>query len=52
MYKMFDLLLAADPLAHVTRAFREHLLETSLYCLVTPGYVNHNVVGPNKGSDG
>ncbi|ELT88175.1 hypothetical protein CAPTEDRAFT_165299 [Capitella teleta] len=42
----------ADPLAHVTRAFREHLLETSLYSLVTPGYQNNNIVGPNKGRDG
>jgi len=45
-------LISADPLAHVTRAFREHLLERALYSLVTPGYQSNNIVGPNKGSDG
>ena len=42
----------ADPLGHVTQAFREHLLERALYSLVTPGYENDNVIGPNRGSDG
>lgn len=28
----------ADPLSHVTQAFREHLLEKALYSLLTPGY--------------
>ena len=35
-----ELYFAADPLAHVTRAFREHLLEKALYSLLTPGYEN------------
>jgi len=43
---------SVDPLAHVTQAYREQLLEKALYSLVTPGYQNNNIVGPNKGSDG
>jgi len=42
----------ADPMAHITRAFREMLLGKALYALVTPGYTNDGVVGPNKGADG
>ena len=42
----------ADPLGHVTQAFREYLLESALYSLVTPGYENDSVIGPNRGSDG
>ena len=42
----------ADPLAHVTLGFREHLLENTLYSLVTPGYENDSIIGPNRGSDG
>ena len=30
-------MFSADALAHVTQQFREHLLENSLYSLVTPG---------------
>lgn len=28
--------LAVDPLAQVTQAFREHLLEKALYCVAQP----------------
>ncbi len=42
----------ADPLAHVAQVFREHLAECALYSLVTPGWENNGVVGPNRGSDG
>ena len=45
-------IVSVDPLAHVTQAYREQLLEKALYSLVTPGYQNNNIVGPNKGSDG
>ena len=43
---------SVDPLAHVMQAYREQLLEKALYSLVTPGYQNNNIVGPNKGYDG
>ena len=42
----------ADPLVHVTTAFREMLLQKALYAMVTPGYQNEQVIGPNKGADG
>ena len=42
---MMDLLdagcVAADPLAHITRGLREHLMEKALRALVTPGYRDH-----------
>ena len=31
----------ADPLAHITRGLREHLMEKALRALVTPGYKDH-----------
>jgi len=33
--------VAADPLAHITRGLREHLMEKALRALVTPGYRDH-----------
>jgi sterol regulatory element-binding transcription factor 1 len=41
-----------DPLAYVTRAFREALLEKAVYSLVTPGYDSDSVLGSGHGSDG
>lgn len=32
----FSLPPAVDPLAQVTQAFREHLLEKALYCVAQP----------------
>jgi len=34
-------LFAADPLAHIMRGLREHLMEKALRALVTPGYKDH-----------
>ena len=34
-------LFVADPLAHITRGLREHLMEKALRALVTPGYKDH-----------
>jgi len=34
-------LFTADPLAHITRGLREHLMEKALRALVTPGYKDH-----------
>jgi len=31
----------ADPLAHIMRGLREHLMEKALRALVTPGYKDH-----------
>ena len=36
-----DELFVADPLAHITRGLREHLMEKALRALVTPGYKDH-----------
>ena len=33
--------ISADPLAHITRGLREHLMEKALRALVTPGYKDH-----------
>ena len=42
----------ADPLGHLTQAFREYLVERALYSLVIPSYENDDVVGPNRGVNG
>jgi len=36
-----DVFLLVDPLAHITRGLREHLMEKALRALVTPGYKDH-----------
>ena len=41
--------ISADPLAQVTQQFREHLLERSLYSLVTPG--NRSLDGGSQASE-
>lgn len=43
--------LLVDPLAHVTRGFREYLLEKAVYALVTPGYKEHLRLGTDNSSD-
>ena len=43
--------LSVDPLAHVTRGFREYLLEKAVYALVTPGYKEHLKLGTDNSSD-
>jgi len=34
-------LFSADPLAHIMRGLREHLMDKALRALVTPGYKDH-----------
>lgn len=43
------LYVTADPLAQVTQQFREHLLERSVYSLITPG--NRNLEGGSHASE-
>lgn len=41
----FAVALPVDPLAQVTQAFREHLLEKALYCVAQP----HGEKSPSQG---
>ena len=38
----------ADPLSHMTQAFREYMLEKALYSLLTPGYESDDSVSKDR----